>query len=183
MKNASYRLACVMIALACQTTLCDHKGGPMAITVTSLAFAAMQAIPSKFTCDGENVSPPLSWSGVPGNAKSIVLIGDDPDAPAGTWVHWVCYDIPASVDTLAEGVAAAGALPFGGSQGINDFRKPGYGGPCPPGGTHRYFFKVYALDVMLNLPKGKAKKDIERAMKGHVIASGELIGTYSRRRP
>ncbi len=154
----------------------------MVVTVTSSAFDSMQAIPATYTCDGDNGSPPLSWNGIPKSARSIVLICDDPDAPAGTWVHWVCYNIPPHVDSLAQGVPAADALACGGRQGTNDFRRLGYGGPCPPGGTHRYFFKVYALDIMLNLPAGKTKKDIEKAMKGHVMASGELVGTYSRKR-
>jgi Raf kinase inhibitor-like YbhB/YbcL family protein len=108
------------------------------------------------------------------------LIVDDPDAPAGVWVHWVCYDLPPAVTALSEGVAPADTLPGGGKQGTNDFRNIGYGGPCPPSGTHRYFFKLYALDCVLGLPAGKTKKDIERAMKGHVLGEGRLIGTYSR---
>jgi Raf kinase inhibitor-like YbhB/YbcL family protein len=119
---------------------------------------------------------------MPEKTKSIVLISDDPDAPMGTWVHWVCYDIPPSVEGLDENIAKADTLPRGGKQGITDFRSIGYGGPCPPGGTHRYFFKVYALDATLDLPAGKTKKDIEKAMEGHVLDSGELVGVYSRKR-
>ncbi len=154
----------------------------MGITVTSPAFEWMKAIPSKYTCDGADVSPPLAWQGVPEGARSIVLICDDPDAPAGTWVHWVCYDIPPTVDSLAENQPKADTLACGGKQGMTDFRRVGYGGPCPPGGTHRYFFKVYALDTMLNLPAGNTQTDIEKAMKGHVKAQGELVGVYSRKR-
>ena len=164
------------------TAFCGPKGGNMTITVTSPAFASMQTIPQKYTCDGEDLSPPLSWTNVPKNAHSIVLICDDPDAPAGDWVHWVCYDIPAAVDSLPEAIPYGDTLACGGKQGTSDFRKIGYGGPCHPGGTHRYFFKVYALDVMLNLPSGKTKKEIVKAIKGHVVASGELVGTYTRKR-
>ncbi|MBD3393749.1 MAG: YbhB/YbcL family Raf kinase inhibitor-like protein [Chitinivibrionales bacterium] len=153
----------------------------MEITVTSSAFGPMQHIPSKYTCDGDDVSPPIAWTGVPEGAASIVLISDDPDAPAGTWIHWVCYDIPVAADGLPENVPQADTLPGGGKQGITDFRRIGYGGPCPPGGTHRYFFKIYALDSMLGLPAGKSKKDVEKAMQGHVIARGELVGKYSRK--
>jgi len=154
----------------------------MSIIVKSSAFQNMQAIPSVYTCDGKNISPPLSWSGIPEMAKSLVLIADDPDAPAGTWVHWVVYDIPPAVTSLKEGAPKTDTLPEGGKQGINDSRKIGYDGPCPPGGTHRYFFKMYALDAVLNLPSGKNKKEIEKAMKGHILAQGELVGTYSRQR-
>ena len=164
------------------TAFCGPKGGNMTIMVTSPAFVSMQTVPQKYTCDGEDLSPPLSWSNVPNNAKSIVLISDDPDAPAGDWVHWVCYDIPSNIGSLPEAVPASDTLACGGRQGKTDFGKVGYGGPCPPGGTHRYFFKVYALDVMLTLPSGKTKKEIVKAIKGHVVASGELVGTYTRKR-
>ena len=182
MKTALVRNSMTVLVLICFTTFCGPKGGSMTITVTSPAFASMQAIPRKYTCDGENLSPPLSWGKVPNSAKSIVLICDDPDAPAGDWVHWVCYDIPPAADPLPEAVPASDTLACGGRQGKTDFGKTGYGGPCPPGGTHRYFFKVYALDIMLNLPAGKTKKEILKAIKGHVVASGELVGTYTRKR-
>jgi Raf kinase inhibitor-like YbhB/YbcL family protein len=162
-------------------TCSGEKGGPMALAVESSAFAQNQSIPSKYTCDGPNISPPFAWKNIPEGAKSIVLIGDDPDAPAGVWVHWVCYDIPPTPAALPEGVPEADILPGGGKQGMNDFRNIGYGGPCPPAGTHRYFFKLYALDRMLGLPAGKTKKDVERAMKGHILAQGQLVGTYSRK--
>lgn len=182
MNQLFLRTAAASLAFLCAMAWCSPKGGFMAISVTSRAFDSMQAIPAAYTCDGTNASPPVSWSGVPKNANSIVLICDDPDAPAGTWVHWVCYDIPPHVDSLVQAVPPSGALVCGGKQGTNDFRSIGYGGPCPPGGTHRYFFKVYALDIVLGLPAGKGKRDIEKAMKGHVMASGELVGTYSRKR-
>ena len=153
------------------------------IKVESPAFKNMQPIPSQYTCDGADISPPLSWSKVPAGAKSIALICDDPDAPAGTWVHWVVYDLPPATDSLPENVPKTDTLPGGGKQGKTDFGRVGWNGPCPPGGTHRYFFKVYALDITLNLPAGKTRTEIEKAMKGHVLARGELAGTYARKRP
>jgi Raf kinase inhibitor-like YbhB/YbcL family protein len=158
-----------------------EKGGPMSIVIESAAFAQNQVIPAKYTCDGPDVSPPLAWKNIPDKARSLVLICDDPDAPAGIWVHWVCYDIPASVTALQEVIPKSDSLPMGGKQGKTDFGNIGYGGPCPPSGTHRYFFKMYALDRTLGLPAGKTKKDIERAMKGHVLAQGQLIGMYSKK--
>jgi Raf kinase inhibitor-like YbhB/YbcL family protein len=158
-----------------------EKGGPMALIVESSVFGHNHRIPSKYTCDGLNISPPIAWKNIPEGTKSIVLIADDPDAPAGIWVHWVCYDLPPPVVALPEGVQAADTLAQGGKQGRTDFGNVGYGGPCPPSGTHRYFFKVYALDCMLGLSPGKTKQEIERAMKGHILGQGELIGTYSRK--
>jgi Raf kinase inhibitor-like YbhB/YbcL family protein len=171
----------VFVSLLFSFSCFCEKGGTMSIAIESPAFAQNQAIPSKYTCNGPDVSPPLAWKNIPDKTQSIVLICDDPDAPGGTWVHWVCYDIPASVTTLPEGILKIDSLPGGGKQGITDFGGIGYGGPCPPSGTHRYFFKVYALDRMLGVPAGKSKKDIERAMKGHVVAQGQLIGMYSKK--
>jgi Raf kinase inhibitor-like YbhB/YbcL family protein len=175
-------VCCAAVAFFCIVSASYPKGKIMTMTVTSPAFNPLQTIPKKHTCDGPDVSPPLSWTGVLKNAKSLVLICDDPDAPAGVWVHWVCYDIPSSVDSLAEGIQKTDTLSCGGKQGKNDFGRIGWGGPCPPGGTHRYFFKLYALDTMLNLAPGKTKKDVETAMKGHVLGQGELVGKYSRNR-
>jgi Raf kinase inhibitor-like YbhB/YbcL family protein len=158
------------------------KGGTMPVSISSPAFGLHQPIPSQYTCDGKDISPPLALNAVPANTKSIVLICDDPDAPAGTWVHWVCYDIPPSATGISEDQPKADSLSCGGTQGKNDFHRIGWGGPCPPGGTHRYFFKVYCLDIVLNLLPGKTKKDIEKAMKGHVIDRGEFYGVYSRGR-
>ena len=152
------------------------------LTITSKAFNHMQPILPQYTCDGADVSPPLSWSALPPAAKSITLICDDPDAPAKTWVHWVVYDLPPTVDSLPESVPKTDTIPGGGKQGKTDFNRIGWNGPCPPGGTHRYFFKLYALDTMLNLPAGKTKSEIEKAMKGHILAQGELMGTYTRKR-
>lgn len=164
----------------------QEKGGSlMGLTITSPAFAHNGEIPAKHTCDGKDVSPPLVWSGLPAGTKSLALIVDDPDAPDPaapkmTWVHWVLYNIPLAAG-LPEGVKS-GDLPKGTKEGLNDWRRTGYGGPCPPVGRHRYFHKLYALDVVLP-DLGKAtKQDLERAMKGHILASTELVGTYKRSR-
>ncbi len=147
----------------------------------SSAFAAGGMIPKKHTCDGPDVSPPLSWSDVPAGAKSLALIADDPDAPMGTWVHWVAWNIPPDARGLEEGVPKKDSLPNGMKQGTTDFRSIGYGGPCPPSGTHRYFFKLYALDTSLNLPPSTTKKDLEKALQGHLLQQVELMGKYARR--
>ena len=153
----------------------------MAPQISSPAFSAGEAIPRKFTCDGPDVSPQLKWNEPPANTKSFALIMDDPDAPAGTWVHWVLYDLPADTGELPEGVRKQEQLSSGARQGRNDFGKIGYGGPCPPAGkAHRYFFKLYALDTKLNLKSGATKADLERAMKGRILAQAELIGRYGR---
>ena len=155
-------------------------GLDMAISITSSAFTDGAMIPKKHTCDAEDISPDLKWSGVPKEAKSLALICDDPDAPAGTWVHWVLFNIPADVTGLPAGISSEAVLKKGAHYGKNDFRKLGYGGPCPPGGTHRYFFKVYALDTLLNLESGSTKAQIVAAMKGHILAEGQLMGKYKR---
>lgn len=152
----------------------------MAIKITSAAFREGEMIPRKYTCDGDDVSPPLAWSGVPPEAKSVALINDDPDAPVGTWVHWVLFNLPADITELPEGVPPNLELGSGAKQGRNDFRRIGYGGPCPPGGTHRYFFKLYALDTALPLPAGATKAELLRVMQGHILAEGQLIGKYKR---
>ena len=153
----------------------------MKITVTSSAFSEGGIIPVKYTCDGEEISPPISWEKIPPQARSIALISDDPDAPAGTWVHWVIYNIPSETNGLPEKVPAVTKLGDGSFQGINSSHKIGYDGPCPPSGTHRYFFKVYALDTKLSLPAGATKKSLEEAMEGHVLGQGQLMGRYSRK--
>lgn len=152
----------------------------MNIKVESAVFKEGEMIPRKYTCDGADISPPLSWSGIPDGTKSIALISDDPDAPAGTWVHWVVYDLPPNAISLPEKVPSERVLSNGAKQGMTDFRRIGYGGPCPPGGTHRYFFKVYALDTILNLDPGATKKQLLKAMEGHILAEGELMGKYRR---
>jgi len=153
----------------------------MAFQVTSTAFLPGEMIPKKFTCDGPDVSPPLAWNAPPAGTESFALIVDDPDAPVGTWVHWVLYDLPASAREIAEGVTKQEQLPSGARQGRNDFGKIGYGGPCPPPGKpHRYFFKLYALDAKPNLKAGATKADVERALKGRILGQAELMGRYGR---
>ena len=152
----------------------------MEIKLTSTAFKDGEMIQSKYTCDGVNVSPPLSWFGVPANAKTIALIVDDPDAPGKTWVHWVIYDLPAGTNSLPENVAKEEELVLGGKQGTNDFKQIGYGGPCPPHGTHRYYFKIYAVDAAAALPPGATKDQLSKAMEGHIVAQGQLMGRYKR---
>ena len=153
----------------------------MEITVTSSAFQEGEMIPRKYTCDGANVSPPVAWTGVPDGAKSIALISDDPDAPVGTWVHWVLYNLPLDSTGLAEGIKPVEKLDNGARHGLNDFRKFGYGGPCPPGGTHRYYFKVYALNAVLELKPNATKADLVKAMEGKILAQGQLMGKFTRK--
>ena len=149
--------------------------------LSSTVFSDGGTIPVRYTCDGNDISPPLAWTGVPVGTSSLVLIVDDPDAPVGTWVHWLLYDIPVGINDLPEGLPATDKVTDIGTQGINDFQKIGYGGPCPPlGKPHRYFFKLYALDTMLSLDPGKTKKELENAIQGHILAKTELIGTYGR---
>jgi Raf kinase inhibitor-like YbhB/YbcL family protein len=150
------------------------------IEVRSSAFGEGDKIPPEFTCDGADMSPPIEWSGVPSHAQSIAVIADDPDAPGRDWVHWVLYDLPSSLTGLPAGMPASEKLPAGGIQGRTDFGSIGYGGPCPPKGTHRYFFKVYALDTMLNLKPGVTKKELLKAMQGHILDEGALMGKYQR---
>lgn len=156
------------------------RGGPvMALQLTTSAFPSGGAIPKKFTCDGADVSPALSWNEPPAGTQAFAMIMDDPDAPAGTWVHWVLYDLPSNARSLSEGVPKDPELASGAHQGRNDFRKIGYGGPCPPpGAAHRYFFKLYALDSKMNLKSGATKAELERTMKGHIVAQAELIGRF-----
>jgi Raf kinase inhibitor-like YbhB/YbcL family protein len=151
------------------------------LVVTSPAFANGAPIPAKYTADGDDVSPPLQWTGVPEKARSVALICDDPDAPGGTWVHWLLYNMPPRETGLAEGIPEANELPNGSMHGLNDFGRPGYGGPAPPSGkVHRYRFHVYALDAVLILKPRALRSELERAMRGHILAEGELIGTYKR---
>jgi Raf kinase inhibitor-like YbhB/YbcL family protein len=155
----------------------------MAMSLNSPAFQQNGHIPSKYTCEGEDVSPPLAWEDAPSGAKSLVLIIDDPDAPDPkapkmVWVHWVVYNMSTDTKSLPENAGKIG-LPPGTSLGLNDFKKTGYGGPCPPIGRHRYFHKLYALDITLDL-RGATKSQIERAMRGHVLANAQLVGTYQK---
>ena len=156
----------------------------MAFTLSSIAFSNTKEIPSKYTCNGDDISPPLQWKDVPENTASLVLIVDDPDAPDPkapkmTWVHWVVYNLSPGTRSIPE-AASSNTLPKGTQQGINDWKRSGYGGPCPPIGRHRYFFKLYALDLILPEKNNATKAQIEAAMQGHVIGQTELIGTYQK---
>ena len=168
----------VLISAGCKSELNQgNEAGvtPMSIPVSSPSFKEGERIPIKFTCDGTNLSPQLDWSGQPATVHSLALIMDDPDAPAGTFVHWVLFNLPGDLASLPEGVSGTGVA------GTNGFRKLGYGGPCPPkGSTHRYFFKLYALDFALDLKEGASKAEVERAMQGHILGQGQLGGKYSR---
>jgi Raf kinase inhibitor-like YbhB/YbcL family protein len=147
-----------------------------ALKMSSAAFENNASIPEKYTCDGMDLNPPLRFENVPSETKSLALIVDDPDAPMGTWVHWVLWNVDPKTGEIKENTVPKGAL-----QGINDFRKHDYGGPCPPSGTHRYFFKLYALDALLGLSANAKKTDLEKAMKGHVISQAQIIGLYKRK--
>jgi len=158
-------------------------GVTMALALTSNAFAHQGEMPAKYTCEGEDLSPPLAWKDLPAGTKSLVLIVDDPDAPDPkaprmTWVHWVLYDIPPTATGLAEGVRD---LPVGTREGTSDYKRTGWGGPCPPIGRHRYFHKLYALDKVLGDLGRAAKADVEKAMQGHVLGKAELVGTYQKK--
>jgi len=169
----------VIIAAASASALVaivSFAAGGAKMKITSSAFQEGANIPSKFSCDGANTSPPLQISDVPSEAKSLVLIVDDPDAPSGLFTHWTVWNISPQTSTIAEGSTPKGM------QGTNDFGKSGYGGPCPPSGTHRYYFKIFALDRELDLPFGAKRGQLDAAMKGHVIAQGELMGRYSRKK-
>jgi len=149
--------------------------------VTSSAFQPGADIPRKYTCDAEDVSPPLHWENIPAGTKAFAIIVDDPDAPGGTWVHWVIYDLPAETKELAENVAKTEVLASGAKQGVNDFRKVGYSGPCPPGGSaHRYYFKLYALDAVTNLKPRATKQQSLDALMPHLLGEADLIGRYKR---
>ena len=152
----------------------------MEIKITSSAFEDGGLIPAKYTCDGADVSPPLQWDAVPEGTKSIAFICDDPDAPMGTWVHWVLFNLPSDAKELAENIPTEETLPNGAKQGVNDFGRVGYGGPCPPGGTHRYFFKIYALDTEVGLQAGADKRRLLKTMEGHILGQDQLIGKYKR---
>jgi Raf kinase inhibitor-like YbhB/YbcL family protein len=175
----------VLTAVAALASNPTEGGQPMALELKSPSFSNNGEIPSKHTCEGADVSPALSWSGAPPNAKSLVLIVDDPDAPDPkapkmTWVHWVLSDIPPAATGFPEGVKES-ALPAGTREGLNDWKRTGYGGPCPPVGRHRYFFKLYALDMTLGDLGRPTKAEVEKAMAGHVIAQAQLVGTYQKK--
>lgn len=176
--RASLLLICTLYAcVGNEPDAASSLEAPMTIRLTSPAFAQGDVIPRKFTCDGSNVSPPLEWSGVPENARSLTLIVEDPDAPRGTWTHWVVANLDPMTTALPEG----GPLPAHAREGRNDFRKRGYGGPCPPpGSTHRYFFHLYALDSELDVPADAGRQEVLESMRDHVLAQGELMVTCRR---
>lgn len=176
-KTAALRLGAVIFLLA--SPLSVH--GQAKMEIKSPAFRSGAEIPRQHTCDGADVSPRLVWEGAPAGAKGFALVADDPDAPGGTWTHWVIYDLPPETRALAEALPAMETLPGGARQGLNDFKKIGYGGPCPPPGqTHRYFFRLYALDAPTNLKPRSTKQQLLDAIKGHIIGEAELMGKYGR---
>jgi Raf kinase inhibitor-like YbhB/YbcL family protein len=179
-------VTCVLV-LAAALSSCQGsqptEPGPKALQlqIQSSSFADGGTIPTKYTCDGQDTSPPLSWAEPPPAAQSLALIVDDPDAPAGSWVHWVLFNLPASTRALPESLPADDPMVAGGLHGTNSWKKLGYGGPCPPkGSTHRYFFKLYALDTTLDLDAGASRGNVEKAMAGHILAEGQLVGQYGR---
>jgi Raf kinase inhibitor-like YbhB/YbcL family protein len=176
-------LAVLCLGLGCKPSSIEEKKGdsPMSIELTSTALQKGETIPKQYTGDGVDQSPPLRWSEPPSGTKSLALICDDPDAPRGTWVHWVLFNLPPQTRELEEGVPTTATLGNGAKQGKNDFGNLGYGGPAPPKGKpHRYFFQLYALGVAVDLPTGATKAELEKAMKGHILAEGQLMGNYKR---
>ena len=163
----------VFLTSCTQSAIVQNQEGDT-MKIISPAFKEAGMIPAEYTCTGDDISPELNIEGVPANAKSLALICDDPDAPMGTWDHWVVFNIPASATKIAKATEPQGTA------GKNSWGKTGYGGPCPPSGVHRYFFKAYALDIMLDLPSGSNKKAVESAMKGHVVAQTQLMGKYQK---
>ena len=171
-------LIIILLLSFSSANLWSQGGHAMSFALKTTAFSEGGPIPKKYTCDGPDLSPALNWSGAPSGTQSLALIADDPDAPVGTWTHWIAWNIPPEA-ALPEGVAKVETLSSGTRQGKNDFKRIGYGGPCPPAGkAHRYFFKLYALDVKLDVKAGANRKELERAMKGHVLAQAELMGRY-----
>ncbi|MGA7933962.1 MAG: YbhB/YbcL family Raf kinase inhibitor-like protein [Kovacikia sp.] len=156
------------------------EGAAKIMMLTSPAFQSNGLIPARYTCDGNNTSPPLQWEAPPAGTRSLALMMDDPDAPSGTFLHWIAYDLPADLRQLPEGLPAQAKLSNGGIQANNDFGKPGYGGPCPPGGVHRYVFKLYGLDRTIAPAQITTRDQFLAAIKGHILASGELVGRYRR---
>jgi len=176
------KVMCAVAALAlCWGSAAAEKGGEkMELSLRSKAFEAGGMIPSRYTCDGADISPPLEWSSAPAGTQSFALISDDPDAPMGTWVHWVIFNIPMGARSLPEGISKKERLEDGSLQGVNDFKKIGYGGPCPPGGTHRYYFRLYALDTSLDLSGTRTKETLLKAMREHILAEAQLMAKYKR---
>ncbi|MDE3179611.1 MAG: YbhB/YbcL family Raf kinase inhibitor-like protein [Acidobacteriota bacterium] len=157
------------------------RAAPAKLHLSSIAFVEGGFVPARYTCSGANISPALAWSGVPPGARSFVLIVTDPDAPGRTWVHWVAFNLPANMRSLPERIPKGDEIRGGGAQGVNDFRFRGYGGPCPPPGkAHRYFFRLYALNIRLSLLPGSTKAEVEQSMRSHILAEGELMARYGR---
>jgi Raf kinase inhibitor-like YbhB/YbcL family protein len=163
------------MVLLFSVSLCKEVSGMAALQITSPAFQNNGTIPRQYTCDGKDINPPLMIANVPQGTRSIALICDDPDAPVGIWVHWVIWNIDPGVKEIKENTVPTGAV-----EGLNDFGKHKYGGPCPPSGTHRYFFKVYALDTTFGISPNSTKAALEQAMKGHILGEGQLVGLYKR---
>ena len=190
MKQITFLLLTVVLLSACapsapattEQTIDDPLAmeDAMSIEITSSAFSHETPIPEKYSCKGEDVSPALAWGEPPTGTQSFALIMDDPDAPVGTWDHWLLFNIPTAARGLPEALPSDVTLPDGSMSGRNSWGKTGYGGPCPPSGTHRYFFKLYALDEMLAISAGATKGELEKAMVGHILATGELMGTFSK---
>jgi hypothetical protein len=183
-RTLSIGLAIFAVAACALTTIAVIVPSQMhrKMELTSDAFKDGQPIPSRYTCDDKNISPALAWKGAPEGTGSLAIIVDDPDAPTGIWTHWVVFNIPIDSAGLAEDAIKSKTTPASLRQGLNDFKNIGYGGPCPPGGKqHRYFFKIFALDTTLNLQSGATRKDVEAAMSNHILAQGQLMGTYQRK--
>jgi hypothetical protein len=179
------RLGCLSAAFAVFVTACGREPAipqevGVSLALSSTAFVNGQAIPATYSCKGRDLSPPLAWSEPPAGTLSFAIIVEDPDAPAGTWTHWVIFNIPAATRGLSEGVRPDPELFDGSLQGSNSSGKLGYQGPCPPSGTHRYYFRLYALDTVLGLSSGVDKRTVLNAMEGHILAQGELLGTFSK---
>ncbi len=178
---ASLLVLTSVISVAQHSGSLTKEGSAMAFTLTTSAFASGAEIPNQYTCKGEDRSPALQWTGAPAKTASYAIIMDDPDAPAGVWVHWVIWDLPPSMAALQQGVSKGGRFMDGSQEGRNSFGKTGYNGPCPPPGqTHRYFFRLYALDGLLNLPADADRSQLDAAMKGHILAQTEYMGTFHR---
>lgn len=170
------------LALPFDSEAAPAKPAPKKMKLTSTAFKEGQPIPAKYTCDDKNVSPPLRWSDIPKNAKTLFIMCEDPDAPGGAWLHWTLFNLPVAVTEMGEAVPNKDPLPHGALQGLNDFQNVGYGGPCPPPGkAHRYIFKIYALDSQLQLKSGAGKKELLKTIEDHIIGEGQLMGTYQRK--
>ncbi len=183
-KNSRVKIAIPFILFSCvigfHIGAIGKEGYAMNLDIKSTAFGEGDLIPKQYTCDGADVSPQLSWSQPPEGTGSMVLICDDPDAPMGTWVHWVLYGLSPDTLEISENIPDDREVLGGAKHGVNDFHKYGYGGPCPPGGTHRYFFKLYAVNTVVDLDPGATKDEVLDAIKGHVLAQGQLMGRYSR---